>query len=240
MPDASELRSRRDSWPPTQVHLHSTSKEDVPRSLLDDLDDDPLTYFLTPAPDTDDFEADFDAGIQSPDGSVDVVRSVSPSSLDGLRRSPSPDQDSDATSDDEEYIRFSSDRPTSRHSWLSRDLAVESLRYRPRTPTFGRSANALLLPSPSSHLALPSRGRSAAKAPRRGALVRTMSAKARPRQLWREPSPDVWSIEEETEEEMLSEGESRREGIQGGLREGSAARPKKKVRFMLPPEELTA
>jgi hypothetical protein len=45
--------------------------------------------------------------------------------------------------------------------------------------------------------------------------------------LWREPSPDVWSIEEETEEELMSDG-----GV-----DIKAAKPKKKVRFVLPDRE---
>lgn len=52
---------------------------------------------------------------------------------------------------------------------------------------------------------------------------------------WREPSPDVWAIEEETEEEVMSEMEE-----EGGKGEGAvvvdipAAKPKKRVRFVLP------
>jgi hypothetical protein len=67
--------------------------------------------------------------------------------------------------------------------------------------------------------------------------------------LWREPSPDVWSIEEETEEELNSETGSPIAGSDRGdylgakekthktldeIVDVSAAKPKKKVRFLLP------
>jgi hypothetical protein len=281
MPTESEMRSRRDSWPPTLLRLDSSkssksSKRETPRALLDDIDEDPLTYFLTPAASgdedgddmmgADDMEMDFDAGIEYTGHPREVVRSVSPSSLEGLSKPPpsdrasSPDQDSDITnSDDEEYIRFSP--PSGRGTWPWRDLAAESLNYRSRSPVFGLGANALLLspsysysssPSPSSSYPAPSRGRSNARS-RRGTQTRSLSARRRPGHLWREPSPDVWSIEEETEAEMLGEVEAAfaaavdPTAIAGGKKDGNglynqdeaAAKPKKKVRFILPPRELT-
>ncbi|ODA78963.1 hypothetical protein RJ55_04553 [Drechmeria coniospora] len=224
----------RDSWPPTQVRLvPSTSRKHRGSSrsthALEDIDDNPLTYFLTPTPTNDgeaaDDDMDFDAGIEDAhSGSRELVRSVSPSTLDGFgkpdARAASPDLDSDGlTTDDdddgddgeEEYIRFTPGG-SSRLSSL-RNMAIDGLKVRTRSPDLGGSAASF--PSPSW-----ARGRS--------------SARPRPSRLWREPSPDVWSIEEETEEEMMGEkGASATEKEAAAVQE-MAAKPKKRVRFLLP------
>ncbi|KAF5017796.1 hypothetical protein F66182_10247 [Fusarium sp. NRRL 66182] len=261
MPTESEMRSRRDSWPPTQMRLQPTiSTKTNPLPPLDDIDDDPLTYFLTPAPlleddDLEDVMFDFDAGIEDSSSSRPIIRSVSPSTLDGLRkpglRPMSPDTSSEISEsndedDDEDYISFS----PSKHGLLSlRDLFVNSRPpVRPKSPAFDQSSNnALLSPaalSSSPHLRGRSRGRG-----RRGASSRSYSATRRPGQLWREPSPDVWSIEEETEEEMMSEMGSSvgarsdtsddDDDVKGEKRKGKKfSKSNKKVRFVLPAEEV--
>ncbi|KAL8398669.1 hypothetical protein RB596_005994 [Gaeumannomyces avenae] len=87
------------SWPPTQLRLRPTmvgpddDDSDVPILEREQdfglyMDEEPLTYFLTPAPDDGDGDGDlammdFDAGIGSSPDAADEVRSVSPSSLDG-------------------------------------------------------------------------------------------------------------------------------------------------------------
>ncbi|KAI9896983.1 hypothetical protein N3K66_008005 [Trichothecium roseum] len=268
MPSSSEMRSHRDSWPPTQVRLVPVDMQvgkaaDELRPLLD-IDDDPLTYFLTPTPDFEDVDGDFDmdmgfdAGIEDPSRPRDVVRSVSPSTLDGLRktrtrgllrRMPSsdmitesglatpPDEDDD---DNEEYVGFSP-------QFLSLSDFSDS---RPQNPVFGRSVNSRLSPPPQLSMSPPqsssppplsssplSRGRTRSG---RNRLGGSRARGGRPAHLWREPSPDVWSIEEETEEEILSGelsddpagswGSPRREGIE--MR--AASKPKKQVRFVLP------
>ncbi|KAH6975463.1 hypothetical protein BKA56DRAFT_618972 [Ilyonectria sp. MPI-CAGE-AT-0026] len=243
MPTESEMRSRRDSWPPTQMRLKPTiSTKKSPLPSLEDIDDDPLTYFLTPAPDIDDDDMDiammdFDAGIEDDNQPREMIRSVSPSTLDGLRkpglRPVSPDTSSDITADDddddEDYVRFS----PSRDSLLSLyDLFGDGTR--PKSPAFGQSANNTHL-SPSSPQP---RGRTRGHGP-----ARTVSSRRRPGQVWREPSPDVWSIEEETEEELMSDlGSSvaARSDV-GDAEEGRKAartkkstKPKKRVRFVLP------
>ncbi|KAI8655891.1 Hypothetical protein NCS54_01257100 [Fusarium falciforme] len=260
MPTESEMRSRRDSWPPTQVRLKPTvSTKDDPLPSLDDIDDDPLTYFLTPAPNMDDDDLDqvmmdFDAGIEDASQPRPIVRSVSPSTLDGLRkpglRPISPDTSSDISTsnnededdDDEEYISFS----PSKHGLLSlQDIFANSRPpVRPKSPAFNQSSNTTLL-SPASFSNSQLRGRARGRG-RHGASSRNLTARRRAAaggQLWREPSPDVWSIEEETEEEMMSDmgssvaapsdvGDDEVEG------EGKRAmKPKKKVRFMLPARE---
>ncbi|KAH6603298.1 hypothetical protein Trco_008073 [Trichoderma cornu-damae] len=246
MPMESAFASRRGSWPPTQLRLTpamSIKKRSgiEPRPLLEDIDENPLTYFLTPisADDEDDEMMDldvdmmdFDAGIEDASQPRETVRSVSPSSLEGLckpdgARPASPDFDSDALTtddEDEEYMRFS---PTPSSSMLSplRDLAVDGLCFRAKSPVFGLTAN-----PPGSVPAPGRRGRGRGRTNSRGASrqqTRSLSARVRENHLWREPSPDVWSIEEETEEEMMSDA-----GV-----DAKAAKPKKKVRFVLPDEE---
>lgn len=250
MPMDSEMRSRRDSWPPTQLRLEppsltKTKQSDEPRPLLEDIDDDPLTYFLTPTPihEDDDAEIDgmiFDAGIEDPSHPHEMVRSVSPSHLDGLRkpdrdRPSSPEFDSDITTpdedDDEDYIRFT---PNNSRLLSFRDLHIDGLGGS-RSPAFGRSANALL--SPASFPAPQPRGRLHTIG-RRG-RARSMSVRSRSSHLWREPSPDVWSIEEETEEDLMGEpvnktGDDSEDDKTNGDLEMKAAKPKKKVRFVLP------
>ncbi|KAM5356430.1 hypothetical protein ACJ41O_003076 [Fusarium nematophilum] len=265
MPTESEMRSRRDSWPPTQMRLKPTvSTKDDPLPSLDDIDDDPLTYFLTPAPhidddDLDDAMMDFDAGIEDASHPRPIVRSVSPSTLDGLRkpglRPISPDTSSEISTsnneeeedeydddddDQEDYISFSPNK----HGLLSlQDIFANSRPpVRPKSPAFGQSSNntssnngGLLSPG-SQQLRGRSRGRNG-----RQQTARSLSARRRPGQLWREPSPDVWSIEEETEEELMSDlgssvgARSDVDDVDEASRKGKkAAKPKKKVRFMLP------
>lgn len=245
MPTESEMRSRRDSWPPTQVRLRPTvSTKDEPLPSLDDIDNDPLTYFLTPAPDlNDDMDhdmMDFDAGIEDSSHPREVVRSVSPSTLDGLRkpglRPASPDSCSEIETpnddDDEEYIRFT---PGPNGLLSLQDLFMTNIRPRPKSPAFAQSYN--------GHLSLAStqlRGRP------RGRGRHGQSRHRRPGLIWREPSPDVWSIEEETEEELMSDmmsdvgssvaarsdfGDDDENREHGGVKLG---KQKKKVRFVLP------
>lgn len=255
MPTEFEMRSRRDSWPPTQMRLKptiSTNKKPLPS--LEDIDSDPLTYFLTPAPymdddDLDDMMMDFDAGIEDDSHPQFDIRSVSPSTLDGLRkpglRPMSPDTCSEASTpnneeedDYEEYYSFS----PSKHGLISlRDMFANSRPpLRPKSPAFGNSNNHTLLSPPSSpgpQLRGRSRGRG-----RHAAVPRSSSALRRPGQLWREPSPDVWSIEEETEEALMSDiGSSVAAGSddeETAPVRGKTWKPKKKVRFVLPAEEV--
>lgn len=238
------MSSRRDSWPPTQVRLVRTgSNKADPRPLLDDIDQDPLTYFLTPAPgdedDDLDNEFDFDAGIEDTAHPREMIRSVSPSSLEGLRKpgsgAASPDFDSDGITsdedDNEEYIRFS---PPSSNLFLFPNHTLEELGVRSRSPVFSTTGSGFL--SPASFPASPPRGRSRFT-PRRG-LTRTNSSRARYGHLWREPSPDVWSIEEETEEQIQStKDEDKALEVKQELPRPRPNKPKKKVRFILPARE---
>ncbi|KAI5458449.1 hypothetical protein BGZ63DRAFT_406865 [Mariannaea sp. PMI_226] len=241
MSTGSGVWSARDSWPPTQVRLKPTvpTKENRLPSL-DNIDDDPLTYFLTPAPEIDDDldedMMDYDAGIEDNSRPREIVRSVSPSTLDGLRkpglRPISPDTGSDITADDDEdddedYIR-GKDSLLSVHD-------VFGTSPRPKTPAFGCSTNGRSSSPSSSSAQL--RGRTRAH----HGPTRNMVLRRRTGLIWREPSPDVWSIEEETEEELMSDMGSSvaaRSDVGDGNGEANGARksakPKKRVRFVLP------
>ncbi|KAK0752107.1 hypothetical protein B0T18DRAFT_426645 [Schizothecium vesticola] len=240
----------------------SVERDDAEVTPLDisRMDDDPITYFLTPAQpsygyadDAMDFEMDFDAGIEDAKRPAPIVRSVSPSSLGGLslppppristppRQSESPDLDHDMPSigstpeDAEEYIHFAArGRPSTFGLPFSlRDFTASKPRKfastnRPESP-----------PTSAPHHP----GRPGQRKSRPRALTPRRSPHA-----WRSPSPDVWSIQEETEEALQSDIED------GGGMEGErtastgvvhkskvidipAAKPKKRVRFVLPVPE---
>ncbi|TDZ31533.1 hypothetical protein C8035_v012243 [Colletotrichum spinosum] len=203
---------------------------------LDDIDEDPLTYFLTPAPGLEDADVDmmdFDAGIED-NSPREIVRSVSPSSLDGLSKPkgraspPLPDLSDLATpeeEDEEDYIRFAPQGFSL--PFTLRDFTIDGVKSRSK-----KRSDGLLSPSPP-----PSPGRTPARPGARG-RQRSVSFRHRQQRVWREPSPDVWSIEEETEEELLSEigssiGMSDVEDDTHN-KDLEAAKPKKKVRFLLP------
>jgi hypothetical protein len=231
------------------------------------MDEDPFNYFLTPAPLIDDGDVDadvFDAGIENPSSPKEIVRSVSPSTLSqGLsnRRPISPDFDSDAlTTDDdeddegEEYVRFggaSSGGPFNFKLLTLSEFAIDGVRRRssprsflsPSAPPPSRRVlqQAASFPGPHGQQQYQPRGRGGygrgrAAQPR---SFSSSSSRARPNHLWREPSPDVWSIEEETEEEMMSEKDSvSAAAVVGGLaKKGKKAKAFKKVRFVLPSME---
>jgi hypothetical protein len=255
------------------------------------MDDDPLTYFLTPAPlldDNDDYEDPdvmdfgFDAGIEDAKHPPEIVRSVSPSSLDGLslppprpptpprsppvHLSPDPESATDEEDDGEDYIRFGIGR---QHilglPFNLKDFTSLAGKRRTTAGAKGKSpAGGLMSPSsspPTSHSPAASpRGRSTGglgSSPPgsrygsgRGRTSRQSSRRRSPH-AWREPSPDVWSIEEDPEEEAASEMASSvgpedlaarmKEDIEsarlGDALDAPAAKPKKRVRFVLPVKE---
>ncbi|KAM0274885.1 hypothetical protein ACHAQH_007774 [Verticillium albo-atrum] len=233
---------RWDAWPPTQMRLTPSTPKDYPS--LDDINEDPLNYFLTPPPDFADASGDidmfeFDAGIESPHSSNDIVRSVSPSSLEGLSKPgspPVPDLSDLATpdTDDEEenYIRFAP-----HHFGLPstlRDFMTDSK----------KSKHSPASASPSSSLGSP-RGRSRGSRPVGRGRQPSFASRRRQQQVWREPSPDVWSIEEETDEDMGELSSSVAGELASAMKKDrtlpvdiQAAKPMKKVRFVLPAEEI--
>jgi hypothetical protein len=265
---ADRRTANAELWLPAQVRLRphpaAVGEEDgqIEDFDLSDMGDDPIAYFLTPAPSSDDedFDAmdiDYDAGIEDAKHPPRIVRSISPSNLEGLARPPprpptpprspgtpptpelemlggTPDDD-----DGEEYVRFAGAlrRPLDRPFGLEALAAAASARANKQ----GKTADALLSAN-SAPLRLgvrPLHGVSA------GGWTRGLPTRPSPR-AWREPSPDVWSIEEETVEELdsdLGPGVSEEENNTGHRPRKTkaidipAAKPKKKVRFVLPARE---
>ena len=241
-----------DSWPPSPSRHppsldedNNTSEEEPDMPPL--LQEEPLTYFLTPATPKDedrdfDFDFDFDAGIEDSSKPRDIVRSVSPSTLDGLKKYKPKSKASDCAildddddgddddDDDEAYISFS---PSKAVMLGYDDFFDHRRRRRPRSRSspikhsggISPSVEDLLSPASSFHVGSP-RGRPARRfaPPRRPfgerATVRRGGLPAlQRRHSWREPSPDVWSIEEEPEKETMSEmglsaEELRRRGLE--------------------------
>ncbi len=257
------------------------------------IDDDPLTYFLTPPPSGDDDDSaalidfDFDAGIEDAKRPPPIVRSVSPSSLGGLSlpppRPPSPPRsppahlspdpesatDDDDDDDDEDYVRYG----TGRFHAIGLpfglgDFAVLKARKAAKSKAAAESLQPPAIPAIHGPVSSSSRGRPvvAQQRPRYGSprgRSRGLPSRRRSPHAWREPSPDVWSIEEEPEEELDGEmGGSAISSPEHGFTaattttaapreedesnnnttsqvlDPSAAKPKKRVRFILPAVEI--
>ncbi|KAJ2981723.1 hypothetical protein NUW58_g6614 [Xylaria curta] len=257
----------RQSWPPSGLWPSSPSRmppaldEDKDGLSTDDEDIDssarpenPLKYFLTPATPGDEeleFEFDFDAGIEDSNSPRHIVRSVSPSTLDGLKRYKAKKEadcaildDDDDDDDEEEYIRFNSQKSLP----FGLDEYFDHPRHNSPHRALSRSADEALLSPSSFHVGSP-RGRLAkrfAPPPRRATIRGRPTARTlQRRHSWREPSPDVWSIDEEPEKETRSEMGLSIEDLDDGREKKTqpidipAAKPrKKKVRFVLPVKEL--
>jgi len=239
---------------------HDRSDAEIDDLDLSKIDDDPITYFLTPAQrlydddnDVMDFEMDFDAGIEDAKHPPPIVRSISPSSLGGLglpppriptppSRSLSPDTDRDMplTPDDhEDYMYLAGDGRANQFGlpFSLKDLAAGKFKTQEKKETVDDPWTLSYPPPPGAtrERTRPRPGRAIRRGrPRTAAFRRSPHA-------WREPSPDVWSIEEETEEELHSD--SAIEGDHGtdlgnnirGI-DIPAAKPRKRVRFALPDE----
>ncbi|KAI1423740.1 hypothetical protein F5Y12DRAFT_513114 [Xylaria sp. FL1777] len=263
LPSDALNAAHRQSWPPSGLWPSSPSR--IPPALDEDKDglstddedidnssrpENPLKYFLTPATPREEeleFDFDFDAGIEDSNSPRQIVRSVSPSTLDGLRRYKArskeedcailDDDDDDDEDDDEDYIRFTPQKPL--------PFGLDDYFDHPRhSYPSHRASDSLLSPS-SFHVGSP-RGRLAKRfvpppPPRR---LRPLGRTLQRRHSWREPSPDVWSIDEEPEKETMSEMGLSTEDLDDGEEKKTqpidipAAKPrKKKVRFVLPVTE---
>ncbi|KAM7215105.1 hypothetical protein V8F06_009499 [Rhypophila decipiens] len=274
MPSARPYQSTADNvhWtssPNSHLRLGPQTKEnndaDIEPMDLSRMDDDPISYFLTPAPgslldpynngeDPMDFEMEFDAGIEDFKHPAPIIRSVSPSSLEGLSlpphrpptppRSPgTPDSSTDMplTPDDgEDYMRFAlKGRSLTLPIRLSdltgggRKSRREHHRLSPSSSSevHGSSAvgSPVRVPSPLSGYTTSSSNSSTSTSSYGGygnntpvgsgglghavAVVgsrgrsRTMPMPPRRRSphAWRQPSPDVYSIMEETQDAIESE-----------------------------------
>ncbi|KAJ8124142.1 hypothetical protein ONZ43_g67 [Nemania bipapillata] len=208
-------------------------------------------YFLTPATPGDDeleFEFDFDAGIEDSNSPRQIVRSVSPSTLDGLRRYKARGKeadcnilDDDQDDDGEDYIRFTSQKSLP----FGLDDYFDHPRHGSPSHAISQTTDNHLSPS-SFHVGSP-RGRLAKRftpPPRHVMRGRPANRTLQRRHSWREPSPDVWSIDEEPEKETMSEMGLSIEDLDDGLEKKTqpidipAAKPRKKVRFVLPVKEF--
>ncbi|KAI0006956.1 hypothetical protein F4779DRAFT_541413 [Xylariaceae sp. FL0662B] len=239
-------RLQPDSWSPSPDR-HTPSLEDDSTSTDDDeLDvplsrENPMLYFLTPPTPKDEeleFDFDFDAGIED-SSHRKIIRTVSPATLDGLRKyKPKSRADEcaildDDEEDEEDYIRFPPRQTL--------PFGFEKFFDKPKhTFTASETTEALLSPR-SFHVGSP-RGRPAKHfaPPRHPFRGRSRSLSLQRRHSWREPSPDVYSIEEEPEKETMSEMGLSVSDLEEGREKKTqpidipAAKPKKRVRFMLP------
>ncbi|KAK4241140.1 hypothetical protein C8A03DRAFT_41437 [Achaetomium macrosporum] len=266
----SSAQYLRDTWVPGHGVLQPTIEHDdaeIEALDLDNMDENPIVYFLTPTPasyyddQAMDFDMEFDAGIEDAKHSPQIVRSVSPSSLGGFSRPPlqpptpprspaTPDLESDlsATPDDNEQYDYMDP------SWPPRPANPLSLPRRlkdkfrgvPKQDD-GKTDSLSPLASPYSLRDSP-RGRAVTKSGPKPLSASTGSSATRARRprgtparlsphAWREPSPDVWSIEEEPEQELhgeMEDGSVIGNGAAARAVDIPAAKPKKKVRFLLP------
>jgi len=181
---------RRDSWPPTIVRIppRNTSDLTFDPTLLDE---DPISFFLTAPEDIDDFLSDeeLSAGIESSSKSP-VIREISPSSLQRIPRLEEEDEE-------EEFevpmtlADFTAKHNSGRQSRSGHYLEGEAKKK-------GGLGLGITLPE---HVAMRGRARVRLIPEGRGrgrGRARTLSAR-RP-QSWREPSPEIWRIEEEDED----------------------------------------
>jgi hypothetical protein len=280
----SQHRPLRDAWLPRPAFLQPSTAHDnaeIEELDLSHIDENPLIYFLNPTPssygpeDDDglgggggggdmDFDMEFDAGIEDAKHPPPIVRSVSPSSLGGLSRPPTPprspatpdlESDLSATPDDDndheqyDYMAVSS-------SWLPRRFKDK---FRARLePAVAAYSSPPRSPPPGAAM---SRGRAVTRPG--GGSFSTSGRRVKPARLsphaWREPSPDVWAIEEETAEEMGEGSEMEQSGMGGDFgfvageegeavsmaravdipaakpqKKNSKTKTKKRVRFALP------
>ncbi|ESZ95777.1 hypothetical protein SBOR_3794 [Sclerotinia borealis F-4128] len=173
---------RRDSWPPTIIHLRENNAD------IEAIDDNPFSYFLT-SPDeiTDEDIDDFSAGIESDDDEKSEVREVSPSAL---QRMPLTD---------DEDVSFGFAMPLSLKDFTQVHGNGRESRAAHR---MGEQLKGLGISIPAS------RGRAKVRlAPPRGrGRGQARSVPLRRPHSWREPSPDLGSITEERESEDGEEG----------------------------------
>ncbi|KAI2471868.1 hypothetical protein F4781DRAFT_61704 [Annulohypoxylon bovei var. microspora] len=257
LPTDTSIRGQPETtWPPSPSRLPPSLVDDTNYDTNstdeDELDahwshENPMMYFLTPPTPKEEeleFDFEFDAGIEDSNRPREIIRTVSPSTLDGLRKYKPKDRladcavlddDEDSDSDDEEYIRF---HP---HGHTSLPFGFEKFfdQTRPTSTITSQTTEALLSPA-SFHVGSPGGRPSKRFAPPRRPRGRSTIQSLQRRHSWREPSPDVYSIEEEPEKETMSErGLSVEDLID--YHEGKtqpidipAAKPRKKVRFVLP------
>ncbi|KAH8672065.1 hypothetical protein BGZ60DRAFT_26587 [Tricladium varicosporioides] len=188
---------RRDSWPPTILRIRDEDKD----TFESEIDANPFSFFLTSPDDIEDLDflddEDLSAGIET-SSSKPSVREVSPSSL---QRIPLP-------KDEEE----------SGHSFMPltlRDFAIKHTTYssgrKSRVGNHKDLGLGITFPEYAAMRGRP-RVRLTSSIATRG-RGRARSWSARRAQSWREPSPDIFTINEEREHE---EHERDMEKLRGG------------------------
>ncbi|KAK4203106.1 hypothetical protein QBC40DRAFT_32208 [Triangularia verruculosa] len=210
---------------------------------------DPLSFFLTPPtpvpyPSDDDTTMldfdyfDYNAGITADDdddqaNTADSIRSVSPSSLAGFARPPTPPKSSSAVSSPSVSTPDLEFDYGSLGASPESDIVMDEY-YRHRMMGGGYGGVPLLLKDFASG---GGKNKKKNKFSAKGEGGRHWGH----HHVWREPSPEVYSIEEEPGREEEMEGGGGGEGV---VRKGKASRGVggksgrvKRVRFVLPGEE---
>ncbi|KAE9367642.1 hypothetical protein N431DRAFT_471051 [Stipitochalara longipes BDJ] len=170
---------RRDSWPPTIIRLRDEEEEN-----LDNIDEDPISFFLTSPEDIDEFldNEDLSAGIETPDSHT-PVREVSPSTL---QRMPLEDDDDET---------FGLAMPMTLKDFTIRHISGRKSRAGTRPDEL--KGLGIHIPEFSATRGRPKVRLTPSRSGRGRGQTRSLSAR-RPLS-WREPSPDIWTIKEERE-----------------------------------------
>lgn len=180
---------RRDSWPPTILRLHGEDLDDV--AAIEDIDVNPFSYFLTSPEEIDDeVLEDLSAGIESDEDTTEPVREVSPSSLQRLTEHV--DDESHMTP----HITRGFALPVTLQAFTETHLSERDEKTARRSEAYDIPYHVPPIPT--------LRGRRTVRLAPPGGRGRgqTRSLPGGRPHAWREPSPDVWSIPEETEEEQ--------------------------------------
>lgn len=209
---------RRDSWPPTRVHLSQDAYTSQIRSNLQAaIDENPFAFFLT-SPDDDEDDDDYlslsdddlNAGIETPDSaSRSPVREISPSSL---QRNPLPFEDDEDDEEEEYEFGLGLAIPLSLRDFTkARSTNISGSGRKSRTSNHYNDREqdqmrGLGISGLSNEFS--ARGRAKVRlVPGRGrGLSRSLSA--RKPASWRAPSPEIFSIREERESGEEEEMES--------------------------------
>ena len=240
-------RHPADSWPPTQLRIDPNSIEDSSVSSLEM----PLTYFITPTHQGNSPLLDLYAGIEGGPTKQPVLKDISTASLlrsrsygerpqEQERASPPLLSEPSSDSDDEDYVRFP---PGGLEVRKCPDETRKTVRK--KSDKTGKRGF-------TRHTSPPA-GRDRGRAPKRDEEnVTERNQGVRRRRAWREPSPYVWSINEEREEGLDNRKgqEVRRKSVSGRLaprllqpeepvneKEVEERLRKRKVRFVLPAKE---
>jgi hypothetical protein len=215
---------RRDSWPPTIVRIHDTSTSTT--TDLDDIDENPISFFLTSPEDVDFFDdedlEDLSAGIEGSDSKALPIREVSPSSL---QRSPLPVEEEQEELEDGE-VEFGVGMPLSLKDFTARHINNSGRQSRTGERSADESLKGLGIAIPEFKA---KRGRAKVRlTPNHGrGRGKTRSLSARRPQSWRVPSPDIWSIQEEREEDIINMGLSASAPATAQIEQMATAEPKK-------------